>query len=96
MSGQLRLQLTAVVWHQASVLQMMPTRILQVTRVRGDVLDGTDGFVVDTLAPAPVITIDPVTNAITIDFGGGDLMRLMAVRLRQMHLRDCWTLLTVH
>ncbi|MDC5595403.1 Ig-like domain-containing protein, partial [Acinetobacter baumannii] len=35
----------------------------------GDVLDGTDGFVVDTLAPAPVITIDPVTNAITIDFG---------------------------
>ncbi|WP_171499159.1 Ig-like domain-containing protein, partial [Acinetobacter oleivorans] len=23
----------------------------------------------DTLAPAPVITIDPVTNAITIDFG---------------------------
>ncbi|MEO4177635.1 hypothetical protein ABH298_15740, partial [Acinetobacter pittii] len=24
---------------------------------------------VDTLAPAPVITIDPVTNAITIDFG---------------------------
>ncbi|MGX2599899.1 Ig-like domain-containing protein, partial [Acinetobacter baumannii] len=28
-----------------------------------------DGFVVDTLAPAPVITIDPVTNAITIDFG---------------------------
>ncbi len=36
----------------------------------GDVLDGTDGFVVDTLAPTPVITIDPVaTNAITIDFG---------------------------
>ncbi|MFH4384842.1 Ig-like domain-containing protein, partial [Acinetobacter baumannii] len=35
----------------------------------GDVLYGTDGFVVDTLAPAPVITIDPVTNAITIDFG---------------------------
>ncbi|KKZ36391.1 hypothetical protein UL83_03510, partial [Acinetobacter baumannii] len=35
----------------------------------GDVLDGTDGFGVDTLAPAPGIPIDPVTNAITIDLG---------------------------
>ncbi|RJN96880.1 hypothetical protein, partial [Acinetobacter baumannii] len=70
-----------------------------VTDVAGNAnLTATESLTVDTLAPGLVITaLDPAltaTESTTISFTQS--MRLMAARLRQMRLRDCWTLLTAH